>query len=211
MSRFGKVHVYTGNSKGKTTTAFGIAMRAYGQNLKVAIIQFLKGGAYTGEFITIKTKLPEIDIFQYGKPCIKEKKQLQLTSFNDAEEAISKIKDINIIREDIECGECRWCFVADNEEKRLVELAKNHTTELLRSGNYDLVILDEVNNCLDKKLISIEEALDWINHKSPKTELILTGRDCPDEIIDRADLVTELMERKHYFADGTPARRGIEY
>jgi len=206
-SRLGMVHVYTGDNKGKTTTSIGIALRAAGQNLKVCIIQFLKGGAYTGEYIAIKNFLPNIVIKQYGKPCIKEHKQLKLSGFNDGDD--EHIPDF--IRDDIECGDCRNCFLADNEEKALAFEAMEHAKKATRSGEYNVVVLDEINNALKKKIISVEAVLDLIKDKSRETELILTGRGAPQEIIDVADLVTHMNLVKHYYDKGVSARRGIEY
>lgn len=204
----GMVHVYTGNNKGKTTTSMGIALRAAGQNLRVCIIQFLKGGAYTGEYIAIKNFLPNIKIYQYGKPCIKEKKQLKLSGFDsDNDENIP----MDFIREDISCGDCRHCFLGDSEEKALAFEAMEHAKGAAMSGEYDLVILDEINNSMDKSIISTEAVLELMKNKAKNTELVLTGRGAPQEIIDKADLVTEMKLVRHYFDKGVPARRGIEY
>jgi len=82
--------------------------------------------------------------------------------------------------------------------------------EVLTSGDYDLVIFDELNTALHFKLIPVEEALSVLDMKPDKTEVILTGRYAPDEIIDRADLVTEMREVKHYYTTGVNARTGIE-
>ncbi|RMF06074.1 hypothetical protein D6764_03175 [Candidatus Woesearchaeota archaeon] len=210
VSRVGKVHVYTGESKGKTTTAFGMALRAYGQNMKVCIIQFMKGGAYTGEFITIKNYLPGLEIYQYGKPCIKERTQLRLDQFSPGEEH-KVFREINYLREDINCGACRYCFLDDAEQQEMVRKAWEHAQRAVLSGNYDMVILDEINVALQKGFIKTSDVLELMRNRPPKLELILTGRGAPKEIIDAADLVTEFRMVKHYFNDGTPARRGIEY
>ncbi|MFC1732485.1 cob(I)yrinic acid a,c-diamide adenosyltransferase [candidate division KSB1 bacterium] len=203
----GMVHVYTGDNKGKTTTSMGIALRAAGQNLDVCIIQFLKGGAYTGEFIAIKNFLPNIKIHQYGKSCVKEQKQLKLSGFDGDEGNIP----VDFIRDDIQCGDCRNCFLEDQEEKSLAFEAMEHAKEAAMSGEYDLVILDEINNALKKDIISTEVVLDLMKNKNKNTELILTGRGAPKEIMEKADLVTEMNLIKHYFDKGVLARRGIEY
>ncbi|MDF2656997.1 MAG: cob(I)yrinic acid a,c-diamideadenosyltransferase [Bacillota bacterium] len=82
--------------------------------------------------------------------------------------------------------------------------------EILTSGEYDLVVFDEINTALFFKLLSIEEVLEVLDLKPEKTEVILTGRYAPQEIIDRADLVTEMKEIKHYYNAGVDARVGIE-
>ncbi|MBI4439465.1 cob(I)yrinic acid a,c-diamide adenosyltransferase [Candidatus Woesearchaeota archaeon] len=209
-NNLGLIHVYTGNNKGKTTTALGIALRAYGQNMKVCIIQFLKGGAYTGEFIAIKNRLPGMEIYQYGKPCIKEREQLSLDKF-DAGAETDAFKDITYVREDIMCGYCRYCFLADAEEKRQVEIAYEHSKRALAEGNFHIVILDEINVCFEKGLLGTKELHELLGLKPEKTELMFTGRGAPKELIERADLVTEMNQIKHYFDKGVGARRGIEY
>ncbi|HLC65576.1 MAG TPA: cob(I)yrinic acid a,c-diamide adenosyltransferase [Candidatus Nanoarchaeia archaeon] len=206
----GKIHVYTGNNKGKTTTALGIAIRAFGHNMRVCIIQFLKGGAYTGEFITIKNFLPGLEIHQYGKPCIKERQQLSLDRFSSGNET-EGFRDISHIREDIICGYCRYCFMADAEERKQVLLAYEHTKRVLSEGDFHIVILDEINNCFEKGLLGEKELHEILGSKPEKTELIFTGRGAPKELIERADLVTEMNQVKHYFEQGVNARRGIEY
>ncbi|MFC1768777.1 cob(I)yrinic acid a,c-diamide adenosyltransferase [Nanoarchaeota archaeon] len=205
----GKIHVYTGNNKGKTTTALGVALRAYGQNMRVCIIQFLKGGAYTGELIAIKTKLPGMEIHQYGKGCIRERDQLSLDKFSKDE--FEAFKEITHVREDIMCGYCRYCFLADAEEKKQVEMAYEHTKKVISTGDFHVVILDEINNCFEKGLLDVKELNEIIELKPGNMELIFTGRGAPKELIERADLVTEMNQIKHYFDKGVGARRGIEY
>ena len=127
----GLVHVYTGDGKGKSTTAFGMALRGIGQNLRIKIIQFLKGGYYTGEYIAIQNYLSNmIEIEQYGKMCLKENVQVKL--------------DENIykgfyIRTEEDCGDCRHCFTSDAEEKAFVSEAlqrakKNNQLRRIRYG-----------------------------------------------------------------------------
>lgn len=82
--------------------------------------------------------------------------------------------------------------------------------EVLSSGQYDLVVFDEINTTLFFKLVSVEEVMAVLDLKPEKTEVILTGRYAPQEIIDRADLCTEMKEIKHYYNAGVDARVGIE-
>jgi len=176
MSRLeqGLVQVYTGNGKGKTSAAFGLALRAIGRGLKVYVIQFIKGGFDYGELYIID-KLPNIKLKAFGK------------------------------------GE----FVTEKPpEKKDVELAQEALTlaeDVVGSGKYDIIILDEINVALNLKLINLEEVLALIESKPKHVELVLTGRYAADQVIKAADLVTEMKEIKHPYKKGLQARKGIEY
>ncbi len=206
FERLGLIHIYTGEGKSKTTTSMGMAMRAVGQSLRVHVVQFLKGGAYTGELIAAGRHLPNLEITQFGKPCVKEKKQVKLGSFTSDEEP-----EVEYYREDVECGPCRYCFLADEEEKRLGREAFEHSKKVLSSGLYQMVILDEINVSIAKGIISIPEALELISMKPQNTELVLTGRGCPPEVMEVADYVTETKQLKHPIDRGIYGRRGVEY
>lgn len=205
MLKKGQIHVYTGDGKGKTTAALGVALRAIGQGFKVSIIQFMKGGAYTGEFISAKNFLVDLEIFQFGRPCLKQQKQLKLKNL-DLENP-----PFTFIREEIECGDCRYCFLNDEIQKDYVEKAFKKTYEIINQGRHQLVILDEINLALSYGFLETERVVALIKNKPKDTEIILTGRNAPSEILKVADLVTEMKMHKHYFNEGTPARRGIEY
>lgn len=170
----GLVQVYTGNGKGKTTAAFGAALRAVGRGLKVYVIQFIKGGFDCGELHSIK-QLPNLKLTAFGRGrFITESPPSQ----EDAEQA-----------------------------KQAFELAK----KVVESGRYDIVILDEINVVLNLKMIDTNEVIRLIRNKPKHVELILTGRYAPAQIIELADLVTEMREVKHPFTQGVPPRRGIEH
>jgi len=170
----GMVQVYTGNGKGKTSAAFGLALRAIGRGLKVYIIQFIKGGFDYGE-LYIADKLPNLKLKAFG----------------------------------------RGKFVTEKppakEDVKLAEEALKLAEETVKSGEYDIVILDEINVALNLKLIKTEKVIELIKKKPKHVELILTGRYAPDEIIEAADLVTEMREVKHPYNKGFQARKGIEY
>lgn len=107
----------------------------------------------------------------------------------------------------------RGCFIRNEPSLEDIEAAKKgleKCKKIISSGEYDVVVLDEINIAMFFKLISVEEVLELIRQKSDKTELILTGRYAPQEIIDAADLVTEMKEIKHYYTKGVMARKGIE-
>ena len=114
------------------------------------------------------------------------------------------------------CKGCGDCFVKDGddltEHKKFVDLAYQYSKEVLSDDKTDIVILDEINNVLRLDLLRVEEVVDLIELKAEKTELILTGREIPNEIIAQADLVTEMNNRKHPYQErGIISRRGIEY
>ena len=201
----GLIHVYTGEGKGKTSAAMGLALRAVGQGCRVYIVQFMKGGAYTGEFISIKNFLPNIDAAQFGRHCILETKQTKLQGFND------EYHYYNHVRDDIVCGPCRYCFLNDETQKQHVRDALERTRKALTSEDYDLIILDEINCAIHYGFMKTEELLEILRTKHATTEVICTGRDAPKELIEIAHYVSEIKSIKHPFDKGIAARRGIEY
>ncbi len=175
MKLKGYIQVYTGNGKGKTTAALGLALRAAGRNKKTAIIQFMKKGEY-GEHISIDKYLKhKITIKQFGLP-----------NFHTSGQTVSK------------------------KEKEAAMEGVTAAKKILKSNEYDILILDEVCVLLYFKIIDIKEILNIMDHKPSGMELILTGRYAPKEIIEKADLVTEMQEIKHYYQQKVPARLGIE-
>ena len=187
-AHLGLVHVLTGDGKGKTTSSIGLAVRALGSNLRVYMIQFLKSGS-TGEIYTIKKHLPGMEIIQFGVDAIKERQQ-KLSTFTDKGN--------------------KFIFNPDNEEKEAAILGFRHAKKIINSGNYDLVILDEINAVLDKGIIPIEDVLHLMkNHGN--VELVFTGRDAPKEIIEAADYVNIIKKIKNPWDKGIKARKGIEY
>jgi len=168
----GCVQVYTGNGKGKTTAAFGLALRAAGAGLRVFIQQFMKGQP-TGELV-----------------------------------ALAPLADRITVRR---CG--RDCFIARAPEPEDVAAARQglaEATQAVMSGQYDLVILDEANVAVYFRLFAVDALLDMIARKPAHVELVITGRNADPRLVERADLVTEMREVKHYYAAGVPARKGIE-
>ncbi len=166
------VQMYTGEGKGKTTAALGLALRASGHGMKTLIIQFLKTRE-SGERKAIE-KIPEIDIesFGTGKFIVKGE-----TSEEDRKEA-----------------------------KRGLERAE----KALQGEEWDLLVLDELNLALYYDLVSTAEVLGVIE-EAVETEMIITGRKAKEELIETADLVSEVKAVKHPYDGGLEARKGIEY
>ena len=166
------IQIYTGNGKGKTTAALGLALRAAGAGLKVYIGQFVKRGNYS-ELKALK-KLKNVRIEQFGRSCLVKKRPGK----KDLEAACRGLKKIKAA---------------------------------ISKQGCDVVILDEINVALKLKLIRIEDVVELIKEAPEDIELILTGRGAPREILQSADLVSEIKEIKHYFRKGIKARKGIEY
>lgn len=169
----GYLHIYTGNGKGKSTAAFGLALRAAGAGMSVYIAQFVKGRNYS-EITAVRQHLPDITIRQFGRGCFIVEKPTD--------------KDVAAAR------------------KGLAEVS-----EVLTSGKYDLVILDEATIAIYYDLFTVGELIDLLKRRAPDCEVGVTGRYAPEELIELADLVTEMREIKHYYRQRVEAREGIEY
>jgi len=170
----GLTQVYTGDGKGKTSAAFGLALRAIGRGLKVYIVQFIKGGFDYGE-LHIVDNLPNLKLKAFGR------------------------------------GKFVTEMPPTDEDVKLAKDAFNLAEKVVNSNEYDLVILDEINVALNLKLVDVDEVIHLVRNKPKHVELILTGRYAPPEIIEMADLVTEMKEVKHPYTRGIPPRKGIEY
>ena len=170
----GHIQVYTGDGKGKTTAALGLALRAAGHKHKVYIGQFLKGQEY-GELLSAKKLSPYITIEQFGR-----KGFIHVTKDPDEE-------DIKRARRGLKkCGEA------------------------MLSQKYRIIILDEINVAVDFNLLTEEEIHKFLDKRPEDVEIVLTGRYAPSSFLKRADLVTEMKAKKHYYKKGVRAREGIE-
>jgi len=173
--------VYTGDGKGKTSAALGNAFRALGHGWKVLIIQFLKG-----DWPVVFGELASA----------KQHPRLEILQLG---KGFVKIMGDPKPLEEHRLAACE-----------AMRLAK----EKIFSGDYDLVVLDEVNyavDALDLRLVKLKDLIEIIKKKPARTHLILTGRNAKQEIIDLADLVTEMKEIKHPYQKGVPAQKGIDY
>lgn len=170
----GAIQVYTGNGKGKTTAALGLALRAAGYGYRTYMGQFLKGQKY-GELASIKKLSPLITLEQFGR-----KGFLHVTE------------------------------KPEDEDVRRARRGLQKCLKAMLSGIYRIIILDEINVALYFKLLAEKDVLAFLGQKPDDIEVVLTGRYAPISIIRRADLVTEMREKKHYYSKGVAARPGIE-
>ncbi len=172
----GRVQVYTGNGKGKTTAALGLAVRAACSGCRVFIGQFMKGGDY-GEL-----RLPEhfpglITMEQFGTP--------------------------RLI--------CRGETPGD-EDLEKAAMGVSRMISAVSGDEYRLVIADELNVTVHLGLLTPADAMRIVHARAAGVELVITGRYAPREILDAADLITEMNEVRHYYAvEGLAARKGIEF
>lgn len=126
----------------------------------------------------------------------------------------SELKTLDYLRDWITIRRYgRKSFIHGNPRPEDIQAAQkgiSQVREVLLSGDYDLVILDEINIAVFLKIITVEEVMNLISLKPDNVELVLTGRRAPEEVIRRADLVTEMKSIKHYYDKGVQARTGIE-
>lgn len=187
------VQVYTGNGKGKTTAAIGLAIRAIGAGKKVLFLQFMKSKVYSEH--NILPTLPNLTLETVGKPFFVVKKG-------------------TVSEEEMQ----RWggdivVFEAGNPPKEYVQLIHQgyiRALEAVAGGEYDVVVLDEYNMALYYELVSWADTKILLEKRASNTELVFTGRGAPKELIAQADLVTDMQEVKHYYTKGVDARLGIE-
>ena len=176
MERRGLIIVHTGDGKGKTTAALGLALRAFGAGLKVLILQFIKGRKKSGE-------LNALEVLKNFSPTI-------------------------------EIRQCGLGFITKenfDEQKKSARAAIELAQAEILSGAWDLIILDEINYAAKFGLIDAAEILELIKIRPPQMHLVFTGRDALPELIEVADLVTEMKLIKHPFQKGIAAQSGIEF
>jgi cob(I)alamin adenosyltransferase len=168
----GYIQVYTGDGKGKTTAAIGLAMRAVGAGLKVFIGQFVKG-MYYSELKSLSQLSPQLVIKQFGRENFVHNKPSE-------------------------------------EDLRAANAGYEEVRSLIKNGEYDLVILDEANIAVYFNLLTVDDLLLLIKEKPESVEIVFTGRNADPRLVEKADLVTEMKDVKHYYENGVSARDGIE-
>ena len=176
--RQGLVIVHTGNGKGKTTAALGLAFRAWGQGLRILVLQFIKGNWKYGELKTAEALAPRLIIRPLGEGFVQRTQEQREEKEAHQAAAAEALKEAN---------------------------------DALTSGEWDMVILDEINYAVHFGLVSVEQVLDLVEAKPPTVHLVLTGRNAREELIEKADLVTEMREIKHPYQKGIKAQQGIEF
>ena len=175
---WGKIQVYTGDGKGKTTAALGTALRAFAAGKRVMVIYFDKGGNH------------------YSERAILQKLKMDFMA-------------TGLDRIDPDTGRFRFGVTPEDiaEGSRGFQVA----TDAIMGESYDLVVLDEINTSISLGIIPLDPVLKMLDHKPPQVEVICTGRTAPQEVCDRAELVTNMQIVKHYFYHGEAAREGLDF
>ncbi len=174
--RQGLVMVYTGNGKGKTTAALGLALRAVGYDWHILMVQFIKGDWKYGELESYQRLAPNLELKRMGKGFVRI-----LNDDKPFEDHVAAAK-------------------------AALQYVKDHL-----NSDYDIIILDEINVAIHEGLVSSEEVLEVVRNRPKYLHMVLTGRYAPQELIDAADLVTEMREVKHPFQQGILAQPGVDY
>jgi cob(I)alamin adenosyltransferase len=173
----GLVVVITGNGKGKTTSAMGMALRAVGHNMQVCIVQFMKGDLYSGEWDGVRHLKNHVELYHTGKG---------------------------------------FCGIEGNpyshkEHRKNAQDALLLVKSKLASNDFDLIILDEINNALALKLVDLDQVMEIISLRPKGSHMVLTGRDAHPDIIALAHTVSEVREIKHAFQSNIEPQPGIDY
>jgi len=184
-SRRGLILINTGPGKGKTTAALGTAFRAAGNGMRVLILQFLKGSWHYGELDAAEALNNALGGTEAAPVFIMKQLGRGFVKIGGAE--------------------------TDPEDIRLVEEAWAESAAAILSGEWDLVVLDEINYAISYKMLSPEAVADVLRRKPEMTHIILTGRNAHPILAELADTVTEMREVKHAYQKGILAQRGIEF
>jgi cob(I)alamin adenosyltransferase len=175
--------VYTGEGKGKTSAALGLMCRSLGHDNKTAFLQFIKfWGVSEHIFIrNIQTIYKDQLYFYKGG------------------------------RGFYKAGDLSPKGITDEQHQQTAQLTYQKALQLAQSGDYQVVICDEINNAYHDQLLSLQQLKNLIVNKHPQTSLCLTGRDFPNELLDLADIVTNMTKVKHHFDQKFLANPGIDF
>jgi cob(I)alamin adenosyltransferase len=173
----GYVVVITGDGKGKTTTALGMALRSVGHRQKVIMLQFIKGSTHYGEITAAQRLAPYFEMLPLGRGFVRHVGQRKPG------------------KKHMEAAQEAWKI----------------SRQKILSGDYCMVILDEINNAIAYGLLPLADVLETLKGRPPEVTVVLTGRGAHPDLIHMADLVTEEKEIKHPFHKGRKAKRGIEF
>ncbi len=177
MQNHGLVIVFTGDGKGKTSAALGVAMRAVGHRMYVSVVQFLKSPMATGEARVAERLAPELEFVSLGRGFVN----------------------------------CCGSTTPLAEHRKAAGEAMTLARQRMLSGAWDVLILDEINTAVALGLVDIADVLALVKEKPTKLNIILTGRNVHRDLIDIADMVTEMRSLKHPYDNGLPARKGIDF
>ncbi|ABI78587.1 cob(I)alamin adenosyltransferase [Hyphomonas neptunium ATCC 15444] len=170
----GLVLVHTGDGKGKSSSAFGVIIRALGWKQKVGVVQFIKGKWITGEKQFFMALKDQVDWYTMGD------------GFT-------------------------WDTQDRDRDIAAAEAAFAKAREMMERGDYDLIVLDEINIALRYDYLDVGAVIEGLKARSDRTSVILTGRNAKPELCEYADLVSEMTEVKHPFKAGIKAQRGIDF
>jgi len=177
------VVVYTGDSKGKTSASLGLMTRALGNRWKVAFIQFIKYWG-VGEHVFIRDIMPLY------------KDQLYFYKGGKGFYAAGELSQQDITPE---------------QHKEAASVTYDEALAAAQSGDYDLIICDEINNAVHDGLLSVEQLKTLLESRAPGTSLCLTGRNFPENLLDLVDIATDMKKIKHHFDNKFLANKGIDF
>lgn len=177
MQEKGLIVVFTGDGKGKTSAALGIALRASGHKMYVSLVQFVKGPSASGEARAAERLLPEFEFASLGRGFVN----------------------------------CCGSTTSMEDHRKAAAEALEAARQRMHSGGWDILILDEINTAISLGLLDLGAVLNVIRSKPSRLHLVLTGRDARPEILELADMITEMRSLKHPYDQGKPARKGIDF
>ena len=175
MNDRGRVLIITGDGKGKTTAALGMALRAVGHTMKVKIVQFIKSDSSTGEIAALQM-LPGVEILQTGRGFIPPASS-----------------------------------PAFGEHRRAAENGLKVAVEAIESGDYSMVIMDEVCVAIAKHLVNEDDVIETVKKAASDTTVVITGRSASEALMELADTVSHIENVKHGMKSGWPAQKGVEF